>query len=88
MNEIKELQELIIKVKTSIGHKDDLKLLVDQLKEVMPNYYPKPLSTKEVCEKYQVSGRTVSRWVASGRITPISNHGKYLFDEKDVRKIR
>ena len=88
MKEIESLLSLIKEFEESVKHKNELSNLVEQLKEVMPNYYSKPLTTKDVCEKYQVSTRTVSRWVASGKITPISNHGKYLFNEDDVRNVK
>ena len=87
MNETESLLELIKKLEESTSHKEELGSLIEQLKKIMPDYYPKPLSTKDVCEKYQVSTRTVSRWVASGKVKPISNHGKYLFNEIDIRNI-
>ncbi len=87
MNEFEKVREIIKSLESSASYTRDLKLLIEELKELMSHYHSKPLSTKEVSLKYQISTRTISRWVASGRLKPISNHGKYLFNEEDIRNI-
>ena len=67
--------------------KKELIEITEELKKAIDKYHPKPMSTKEVCEKYQISSRTISRKVAAGLLTPITNYGKYLFNEEDIRRI-
>lgn len=66
---------------------ENLIQVISDFKQEINGAYNRPLSSKEVCEKYQVSSRTISRKVAAGKLTPITNYGKYLFNEENGRKI-
>lgn len=50
-----------------------------------------PIPSAEVCEALHIDRSTLSRWVASGRITPTiklpGKTGAFLFDPKDVERL-
>lgn len=79
-NLIEELKIYIAKIENN--QLEELKKLITTL---LNNTHSKPLTTAEICEKHQISRRTISRKVRSGELVPISNHGKYMFDEGQIR---
>jgi excisionase family DNA binding protein len=46
---------------------------------------PKPLTKKDLCEKYGVSLSTVDRWMAAGRITYFKFGGIVKFTETHIQ---
>jgi hypothetical protein len=44
------------------------------------------LSTKDVCENYKISERTIRRWRKTGRLEFIKNNRTILFEPSNVRK--
>lgn len=68
--------------------KEELQKLIKEIRKLTTEYYPKPLTTQEVCEKYQVSRRTLTRWISAGKLKPVSNIGGNRFDEADIRNLR
>lgn len=52
---------------------------------------PNLLTSAEVCERLNIDRSTLSRWVASGRITPALKmpgiRGPFLFDPAEVERL-
>lgn len=57
----------------------------------MPNADKHLIPSKEVCNRLDINRSTLTRWVASGRITPALRlpgpSGAFLFDTTDVDRL-
>lgn len=58
----------------------------------MPTTKVEPIGSREACAILRIDKSTLSRWVASGRLTPVhklpSRNGAYLFDRADIEALK